>query len=795
MNKPLHQRAARAVLALAAGLPFRLAASGAALALACAGVAQAQTAARTYAIPAGTLESVLSRYAVDSGLMLSYSAGDIAGKRSTGLAGSHAAPAALARILAGTGLEALPQPNGGYVLRPQPTGRNEAPTLAPVTVSGAGLETAYGPVQGFVARRSAAATKTDTPLHETPQSVAVVSRDQMVAQAADSLDQALGYTAGVLPLEGGGLRNIGTRFTVRGFNITGAAPLYQNGAKFPINSLSGGIEPYLYERVELLKGPASILYGQAAPGGIINLVTKLPTAEPLRELELQAGSWNKKQIAADFGGPLSEDGRVRYRLTGLARDSDTMVRRIDNDRAALAGALAWQLTDATTLTLLASYNRIRNPYDAGKPLDGTLLSNPNGRIARDRYLGEPGSDHFDVTGATYGYMLEHKFNDSWQFRQNLMAYDYKADNKYTEINSRVFPANPRLVGRSIVGRHDTDKGLAVDNQLIGKLRHGAFEHTLLFGADWSTLRWTRSQKLAPMPPIDLYDPVYGSPVVFNPAYDRRISQQGRQLGFYAQDQIKIDGRWIVLLGGRYDKARNDSGAGPQDSHAFTPRAGLMYLFDNGLAPYYSYSKSFQPTAGADFNGNPFRPTTGVQHEVGLKYEPPGADASVTLALYDITQRNVLTSDPAHTGFLSQSGEVRSRGAEIEARASLNRQWDLLASFALIDAEVTKSNHGTQGTRPPSVPNNMATLWADYRFSGVPGLSAGFGVRHVGRQETNRMPVPSYTTYDAALRYQWEKWQFALNIKNLTDKTYVSACPGVCYYGDERNITLTARLNW
>lgn len=558
--------------------------------------ALAQPAARAYTIPAGSLESVLTRYALESQLMLSYAATDVAGKRSGGLSGSHEPASALSQILAGTGMRASLQPNGGYLLRPAP-GADGAQTLPSVTVTGERPETAWGPVQGFVARQSATATKTDTPLHETPQSVSVVPRAQMVAQAVDSLDQALAYTAGVMPLDGGALRNISTGFTVRGFNVTGSAPLYLNGTKLPMNSLSGAMEPYDYERIEVLKGPASILYGQAAPGGIINLVSKRPTAEPLREMEVKYGTWNTRQLAMDFGGPLTEDGNVRYRLTGLGRDADTMVRHIDNDRQSLSGSLEWQLSGATRLTLLGGWSRTDNPYDVGKPRQGTLLPNPNGAVPRSVFLGEPGFDRFVVQGGHLGYLLEHKINDDWQVRQNLLGYNHRANSKSMYMmTSSVDPANPALLERLAVSRDDTDKGIALDNQLLGKLRHGRFEHTLLFGVDASRSSLTRDQAVGVNAvPIDVYDPVYGSTPTLDPA--RRGVDRSRQVGFYAQDQIKFDGRWIGLFGGRYDRARTEEAPGgdKQDSHAFSPRAGLMYLFDNGLAPYYSFTKSFQPT--------------------------------------------------------------------------------------------------------------------------------------------------------------------------------------------------------
>jgi len=684
----------------------------------------------------------------------------------------------------------------------QPSGQGEA-ELPTVTVTSDAPETASGPANGFVAKRSATATKTDTPLIETPQAVSVVTRDQLEAQGADSLDQAFGYTAGIYSLNGGAQRRISTGFTVRGFNITGSAPLYLNGSKFPINSLSGSMEPHNFERIELLKGPASILYGQAAPGGIINLVSKRPTAQPLREVQVQGGSWNRRQGSVDLGGPVTEDGRVRYRLSGLVRRGDSMIGVMPDDRTSLSGSVEWRISDRALLTVLATYDKARSMYDYGKPLDGTLLPNPFGKTSRKLFVGEPGFDRFQTKGATLGYLFEYRINDQWQFRQNLLGFDYEADNAYASISGRVDTLNPAMVGRSAITRFDTDRGLSVDNQLQGKLRHGRFEHTLLVGLDWGKRDFSRQQRVGTIAPLNIYFPVYGATPALGGA-TTSISEE-KQTGFYFQDHIKWNDRWIALLGGRYDEASGrgrvisptglPGGAQSTKSHAFSPRLGLMYLLPNGLAPYYSYTRSFQPTSGTDFDLNPFEPTTGRQHEIGFKYEPPGVNASVTVAAYELTQRNVLTSDPAHPGYSVQTGEIRSRGLEIEARASLNRQLDLVGAITSTDAEITVSNQGNVGDRPQSVPRHMASLWADYRLRSVPGLSVGLGIRNVGPQKVNRITVPSYTVADAAIRYEWDKWQIALNIKNLTDRTYLANCSYACFYGDERNFTLTARYAW
>lgn len=681
----------------------------------------------------------------------------------------------------------------------------QAQTLPEVKVTAdAPAEKASGPVNGYVAKRSATGTKTDTPLLETPQSITVVTRDQMEAQAADSLDQAFNYSVGIVPLTGGAQRRTGTAFVVRGFNVTGAQPLYLNGSKFPINSLSGTIEPYGYERVELLKGPASILYGQAAPGGVINLVSKRPTAEPLHDIEVQLGSWDRRQVAADFAGPLNADGSLSYRVTGLLRDSQTQIAKILDDRAVLNGALDWKISADTSLALLSTYNRDIGIYDYGKPLDGTLLPNRNGPAPRDVFDGEPGFDKFNTKGQTLGYLFDHRFNDTWQFRQNLLGFSYESDYNFLTVNSRTDTATMRTFVRSASSRFDTDKGLSLDNQLVGKWTNGAFEQMLLVGLDWSKRDFTRSQRVGTAQPLDMYNPVYGTPVTLGAATGS-ISGS-RQVGLYVQDQIKYDKHWIALIGGRYDKATNNSLAiaangattpSGLNSHAFTPRAGLMYVSDSGFAPYYSYTRSFQPVAGTDFFLRPFVPNRGTQHEVGLKYEPPGANVSASVAVYELTQQNVSTTDLAHPGFSVQTGEQRSRGIEIEGRASINRQLDLVGGIATTDARVTQSNTASQvGSRPTSVPRNQSSLWADYRVGeAFPGLSIGLGVRHIGPAEVSLMPVPGFTVWDAALHYQVDRWRFALNVKNLTNKTYLASCTFACFYGDERNATLTARYSW
>ncbi|MDB6061579.1 MAG: TonB-dependent siderophore receptor family protein 6 [Verrucomicrobiaceae bacterium] len=696
-----------------------------------------------------------------------------------------------------------------------PTNADNALTLKTVKVVDSALESAAGPVGSVVAKRSATGTKTDTPLRETPMSISVITREQIDHQKADSLDQAFEYTAGVFSLGGGANRRGSTGFTIRGFNVTGSAPLYVNGSKFPINSLSGAIEPYGYERLEVLKGPASILYGQAAPGGIINVVSKRPTAEPLREIEVQAGSYDKKQLAADFAGPIDDTGKWGYRVSGLVRKSDTAIDYIDDDRQFIAPTVVWKRTDDTTLTLLGTYYKNSTVYDYGKPVDGSLRFNPNGTIPKHRFIGEPGFNDFDTEGTTGGYLFEHNFTDNITFRQNALYFDYET--YYADVSTGALNATKDSISRSAYTRNDSDKGFSVDNQLQLKLSTGVVEQTILLGVDYVDRAFVRVQRSgAQLGALNLFNPVYGSPVAINPNPVSNSLSTAKQLGGYVQDHIKIDGHWVLLLGGRWDDASNDtrnraSDAKTEfDSNAFTWRTGLLYLFDNGISPYFSYSESFQPQTGTDYFLAPYKPTTGQQYEVGVKYEPVGYNAAITVSAYQLTQQNVLTSDLDHLcsavptptpcgNYSVQTGEVRSRGVEIEGRASLSNNLDLIVALARTDPEITKSNGVDLGRKLWSSPDRMASLWADYtvRNGVADGLGFGAGMRYTGQSYStdNAIVTPGNTVYDAAIRYQIEHLHLSLNVKNVFDKDYIASCTFSCFYGDERTVDVSAKYTW
>lgn len=764
-------------------------------------MAQNQTASprdeqtvRDYDLPAGPLAATLNRISREAGIALTVDAATLENHNAAAVRGRMRAEQALERALAGSGLELVATGPGSYTLRTAP-----ATALPSVTVTAAQTaEHALGPVDGYVARRSITATKADIPLIETAQTVNVVTADQIAIQNAESLNQALRYTPGVQPM--GADSNTSDGMILRGFNVTGSAPMYLNGAKLSRNTFSGISEPYAMERVELLKGPASVLYGNAAPGGIINMVSKQPQAEPLRELKLQFGSFDRKQLAGDFGGKLTEDGSLTYRVTGLARRSDTLVDHIHDDRNFGSAALRWDASEVTAITLFANHQRNDSAYNYGLPFAGTTVSNPNGRIDRDRFTGEPDFNRYDTRNTTVGYLLNHRFNDTFTFRQNVLHF--RSATNYDDIWIDAFDGAQRSISRGAYSRDEEDRSWSIDNQLEAKWQSGTVEHTSLVGLDYARSRFERVQHNGTVTPLDLYNPVYGAPVTMSPTPSQNYMYTTRQLGLYAQQHMKFDNRWVVTLGGRYDKVKatddnrlTGTSSTTYDDDAFTGRIGLVRLFESGWAPYVSYAQSFEPSSGQSFDGSTFKPTEGEQYEIGVRYQPPGTAHSFTASVYELTQQNVTTTDLANPGFSVQEGEMRSRGLELEARAHLDNGLNLIASYGYIDNAVTKSNAGTEGNRYGGVPRHTAALWADYAINDA--LGVGGGIRYYGSSKNlaNTVDVPGHTVVDAVVNYRIApQWQLSLNLANLFDKRYVT-CTYACFYGTPRSATATLTHRW
>ncbi|HRO48535.1 MAG TPA: TonB-dependent siderophore receptor [Hyphomicrobium sp.] len=694
-------------------------------------------------------------------------------------------------------------------------------------------EGATGPVDGYVATDSASATKTGTPLIETPQTVNVITSDQMRDQGVTSVSQALRYVPGVVAEY-----RPSTRYDsmfIRGFGGGGNNANYVSfwdGLRIPKGIGYGipTIDPYFLERVEVVKGPSSVLFGQISPGGFVNLVSKRPQDERFGEVETVIGSHNHFQTNFDFGGALNEQGTVSYRLTGLYRQNESHIDFSDSERFAIAPEFTFRPSDATTLTVQAYYqNDPEGGYYNGLPGLGTLIPYRGGQIRSDFNPGEPAFDAFEREQFSLAYFLEHRFDEVFTVRQNV---------RYTHLDSlfrSVSPAGYTPVGSSVIARRATHSeesfdAVTIDNQAEARFSTGHVHHTVLAGLDHYYRDGSRLEANAVtvgVPTLDFNNPIYGRPIPDLSTFMRTTDQTIRQTGLYLQDQLKFD-NFVLVLGGRYDWSDIETSTAPVDTKndAFSWRAGLLYNFDNGLAPYVSYSTSFEPTTTLGQNSAPLDPVEGEQFEVGIKYQPRGFNSFVTLSWFDITQSNVVVTVPGET-FSRQLGEVSSRGFEAEAKLELTPNLNVLAAYAYTDAEITKDgNPNYVGKTPASVPEHMASLWAHYFFAEGPfaGLGVGAGVRYIGETYANNLnryidaangvnlvpaKVDAFTLADASLRYdlsylnvpEFRGWEVAVNATNLFDKDYVAGCLGTaeantqCWFGDRRTVLGSLKYKW
>ncbi len=680
----------------------------------------------------------------------------------------------------------------------------EDKSLPAVTVTESRDETATGPVRGFVAKRGGGATKTDTPLIETPQAITVVTRDQIEAQGALTLRETTNYAAGVVSSY---FDSRVDSFTARGSSIT----QYLDGLQRSYGTYNTSRpDPFTLERVEVLRGPSSVLYGQGSVGGVLNLVSKRPQAETQRELQLQFGNHDRKQIAADFTGPLDTEGKWLYRLIAIGRDSGTQIDHVPDDRMLIAPSLTWRPSADTSLTLQLLHQKDKSGSLIGFfPWQGTLLPSRYGQIPTRTFIGEPGFDKYDTEQTSVGYLFSHRFNDTWTVRQNLRAthsnVDYQtaytsfAANRLTGRPARpVFNADSLSLERDLVVQLNGGKMLLLDNQAEAHFKTGELEHTVLLGADLQRNETSQSTGRGTAGAISVYAPVYGN-YLAPTSYAVQPGVVQKQLGIYAQDQIRY-GRWVGLFGLRHDIAKTDTEGRPAaavDDKANSKRVGLLYLADGGLAPYLSYSESFLPLGGLDVHGTPFKPQRGKQWEAGIKWEPEGQRSSFLAAAYDLRDTNRKTTDPANPLNSVQLGEVHVKGLELEAKGSISREWDWVANYAYTDARVSRSNAADLGKRLSGIPRHSASAWVMHRFAvgDVTGLTVGAGVRYLGDSwdGTDSLRTPAITLFDAMLAWEGGPWRLALNLTNLSDKVQITTCiaRGDCFYGQRRTVTATA----
>lgn len=670
------------------------------------------------------------------------------------------------------------------------------------TISVVGTAAATGPVTDFVPQATATATKTDTPILETPQSVVVVGQEQMQVTGATSLASAFNYGTGVTTF--GGEDGTGDSLLTRGFRLdpyTGT--IFRDGMRWAINVFDGGQELYGLERAEVLKGPASMIYGQSGPAGILNTISKRPTPDRLREIGVEYGTNDWKVLKGDFGGPIDAAGAWSWRLTGLVRDAELNVDHVPLDRKYLAPALTWRPDDSTSLTLLANYQHDRTAYVYGLPFSGTLFANPNGWIPRDRFVGEPGYDRYNSTLWSAGYLFEKRVSPDVTLNLNGRYYRSKVELPSTSVFD--FEEDMATVTRGAQDRTDRSEGLTSDSNLRFGWDLGPTAHNTLVGFDMSYGEHSTDRVNRTMAPLNLYDPVYGAkPGEAIGTWASR--ERTERYGLYAQDEITW-GNLIFTVGGRqdwvtYSDRNQQTGevyADGEKTDAFTGRAALVYLLPNGVAPYLSWGQSFEPVGGVNRHGTRLKPTEGTLYEAGIRWQPEGRDLLLSAALYQIDQTNVTTADPVDPNFSTQDGKARSKGVELSASGAVTDTLRVIASYAYTDATTIEAGEGgIDGARTGNTPRNTASLWGQYSLAGwgVPELSLGAGVRYVGGSVASwsGVDVPGYTLWDASASYDFGRWKMSVNGTNLFDKEYLG-CTYLCFAGAPRSVIVSATMNF
>ncbi|MCG6116912.1 MAG: TonB-dependent siderophore receptor [Aquimonas sp.] len=620
-------------------------------------------------------------------------------------------------------------------------------------------------------------SKFSVALFETPQAITVIVDEQIERQGAVSVEEALRFTPSVQAELAG--RQGFDDFLVRGFSQSRYQ--FRDGLRLDPGFLQQQ-EPWGMESIEVLKGPASVLYGQIAPGGLVNMSSKFANATALRELGLQVGSFGLVRGYADIGGPLDANAHWSARLPVLVSTRDDVQDFVGAKRQFLAPSITWAPSDNTELNLFALYQHDAYDRTIGLPLEGTLRPNPNGRLPRSRYLGEPGLPQLESTQWQLGYLLRHRLTPALDFRSKLRYSDFQLDGPIVQA------PRPGSTATSVTRRgffYDADRTLlSLDNQVEAVFDVGNIEHRFVAGVDYQRYAIEDAGDLFGLAPINPFDPVYGAaPDPLGPffASDNRLTQ----LGVYAQYRAKIDERFVAVAGARFSESENLTGApgaprNLQDDDEVTVNAALMYLAPNGFAPYYSYSQSFEPQVGFDplTSGQTPPPSLGRQHEVGLRWRSSERRLEATASLFRIDQTNIVNPDLANPGFSVLVGEQRHDGFELELTGRPWPSLQLQGGYAYLDAEITGSNAGDEGLRPINVPRHAAAMFAtlDGTAFGASRMDVSAGFRYVGERRANDIgeTLPDYTVVDIGARYRFERFTLGLNLKNLFDERYFTA---------------------
>ena len=721
-------------------------------------------------------------------------------------------------LLAGCAVAALTCGHAARAQQASPASAASTPELETIDVqgrpnrAGTAYEAATGPVRGFTATESTAGTKTGTPIVDTPASISVVGQPQIQATGSQSLPDALRYTPGVFADQFGFTPSTDF-FLIRGFNAQDVGYYLDGLQLYSFAFAAFQLDPWSLERLDVLRGPASSLYGGAGPGGIIDSISKRPTSVPYHRVEVGVNNYGNAYGAFDLSGPVTPGGPWYYRVAALGRGGGTQVDHFDYDRGLVAPSLSYRPDGATNLTFLGQYQRDFTDPNQFLPYDGSVRSAPYGRIPTSLFTGDTASSTFQREQSFLGYEFEHSFANNLTVRQNLRY-------SYVDVLDRgpIADANAGGIGDSAqLARYDfltRDRGreLTVDNQLQASADTFALQHTFLAGVDYKHFIIDDNQGTNfTIPSLAIFAPRYGqvtatSPAFFNDYVQSTDTQD--QLGFYGQDQIKLN-RLNVVLSARddlLDENQNNflppAGKTETSSNHVTGRAAAIYDAAFDLHPYVGYATSFNPVLGTNPTTQQLlKPEEGEQEEVGVKYGQTGGPILATLALFNLTRSNVLNA--VTPTLQTQTGEERSRGIELGLNATLAEGLSAVGSFTAYSIQNTEDADRTiLGKVPLATPEVLSSLFVDYTLpdGDLRGLGFVAGERYVGAsyadpQNTSR--VPDYWLTDAGIHYDRDGYRIAVNVRNLFDRTYVASCNSTagCFYGDRRTVLGTLTYTW
>ena len=625
---------------------------------------------------------------------------------------------------------------------------------------------------GFAPVEAQTAGKAPMRRLETPQSVSVVTREQMESRQITNMQQALQTVAGVSPV------NFGRRgfddINIRGFRSTESI-LIDGLVQSP--GMWTRLTPYGYERFEVLKGAASVLYGQVQPGGIVNAVSKRPKRDALSEVGVEVGSFGQRTLQADINRPLNESGKAAFRINAQVSNSDDPTDFVYRRDRWIAPSLSLDLGPQTDLVLFATYSQSNWLRQQGVTPYGTVLPNRNGPVRTTLYTGDPSFGGYDIESTSVGYALEHRISPQLTLRQNVRYESEKGNGNF--VSNLTLQANQRLQNRQATRQYLDDDMLATDTSLLSQFAALGVQHRLVTGLDARTSHSWQGQRRCTIGALDVFNPVYGVSTACPTAYTSNAPEKLSVMGLYAQEQIKFNPQWTALVGLRRDWSDNQiddhlaNRQTRQKDSATTLSAGLVYEFTPGWAAYTSYGESFLPVAGTNFGGSPFVPETGKQWEAGLKYEAPNGGLTGSLALFDLKRRNVTTADAANTGFNVQTGEQRARGLELEVGAELLRSLKLTGAYTYTDTKVTSdSNAAIVGLPLNLTPRHTLALWATYKLPQMPQITLGAGARYVSEQVGSYpFTLPAYTVADLSIGYAGSNYRITAGVKNVFDKAY------------------------